>query len=387
MLDMMVNYSGWAILFLWLVAAGPFWIYLIRPRRLSRLATGQVEGGEWPLVSVIVVARDEDQAIEQALQSHAAIDYPNLELIAIDDRSTDQTGAIMDRAAAANPRMAVVHVTDLPADWLGKTHAMQEGYRASKGEWLLFTDGDVFFEPQTLRLAISHALAEKRDHVTVFPGLIPGGFWERIMIAIFGLLFTMRVKPWLVRTKLKLAYVGVGAFNLIRRDAYESIGTHERLRMEVADDLKLGKLVKMHGFRQDLLLADDLIRVRWQVGMGGVIRGLTKNAFASLNYSVPNLVFSTAILVVLGLVPYVGAVTLSGSAQWGHLAALAFIHLTFAAICRRSEITVFASLLFVVPWTVFLYIMWRSAVVTLRDGGVTWRDTFYPLDALRRNVV
>ena len=387
MLESIIDYSGWCILLMWLVGAGPCWIYLIRPRRLTRLSNGQIANDDWPLVSLIVVARDEGQAIGHALEAHAALDYPNLELIAVDDRSTDQTGQIMDRAAATNPRLRVVHVVDLPPDWLGKTHAMQEGYRASKGQWLLFTDGDVRFEPQSVRLAISHAVHQQRDHITAYPGLDPGGFWENLMIATFGLLFTMRVKPWLVRTRFKGAYVGIGAFNLIRREVYEAIGTHERLALEVADDLKLGKLVKMHEYRQDVLLADDLIHVRWQVGMGGVIHGLTKNAFAGLNYSVLNLVFSTAILMVIGLGPYVGAAMLTGSAQWGHLSALAFIHLTFAAVCVRGGASVLGSVIFAVPWTLFLYILWRSAFVTLRDGGVTWRDTFYPLETLRKNPV
>lgn len=387
MLESIIEYSGWCILFMWLVGAGPCWIYLIRPRRLTRLSNGQIANDDWPLVSLIVVARDEDQAIGRALGTYAALDYPNLEVIAVDDRSTDQTGSIMDRAAAADPRLRVVHVVDLPPGWLGKTHAMQEGYRASTGPWLLFTDGDVMFEPQSVRLAVSHAVRQQRDHVTVYPGLQPGGFWENLMIAMFGLLFTMRVKPWLVRTRFKGAYVGIGAFNLIRREVYEAIGTHQRLALEVADDLKLGKLVKMHHYRQDVLSADDLIRVRWQVGMGGVISGLTKNAFAGLNYSVLNLILSTAILVVIGLGPYVGALLLTESARWGHLYSLAFIHLTFAAICRRGRVSMLGSIIFVVPWTLFLYILWRSAFVTLRDGGVTWRDTFYPLDTLRKNPV
>ncbi len=387
MLESIIDYSGWCVLCIWLVAAGPFWVYLIRPRRLTRLSDGRIANDDWPLVSLIVVARDEDHAIGHALETHAALDYPNLEIIAVDDRSTDRTGEIMDHAAAADPRLHVVHVVDLPPDWLGKTHAMQEGYRASKGQWLLFTDGDVMFEPRSIRFAVSHAVRQRRDHVTVYPGLEPGGFWENLMIATFGLLFTMRVKPWLVRTRFKGAYVGIGAFNLIRREVYEAIGTHQRLAMEVADDLKLGKLVKMHEFRQDVLVADDLLRVRWQVGVGGVINGLTKNAFAALNYSLVNLVFSTAILAIIGFGPYLGAATLTGSAQWGHLAALAFLHLTFAAICMRSGVSFLASVIFVVPWMLFLYILWRSAFVTLRDGGVTWRDTFYPLETLRRNPV
>lgn len=387
MIESVIEYSGWCILFLWLVAAGPCWIYLIRPRRLTRLSDGQIANDDWPLVSLIVVARDEDQAIGRVLEAHAALDYPNLEVIAVDDRSTDRTGEIMDRAAAADPRLHVVHVVDLPSGWLGKTHAMQEGYRASTGQWLLFTDGDVKFEERSVRFAVSHAVRQQRDHVTAYPGLEPGGFWENLMIAMFGLLFTMRVKPWLVRTRFKGAYVGIGAFNLIRRDVYEAIGTHERLALEVADDLKLGKLVKMHEYRQDVLSADDLIRVRWQVGMGGVINGLTKNAFAGLNYSVLSLVLSTVILVVIGLGPYVGAALLSGFARWGHISSLAFMHLTFAAICRRGGVSVLGSVIFAVPWTLFLYILWRSAFVTLRDGGVTWRDTFYSLEALRKNPV
>jgi glycosyltransferase involved in cell wall biosynthesis len=353
--------------------------------RLKRLAARLAPPSIWPVVSVIVPARDEGAKIEQALSSLLAVDYPGLEIIAIDDRSQDATGAIIDRLSRQDSRLRVIHLAELPAGWLGKNQAMHQGARIARGEWLLFTDGDILFAPETLRLAISYTQHCGIDHLCMNPGLIPGGYWENAMTVCFGMLFLAAFKAWLIPTRWKGAYCGIGAFNLMRADVYGQIGGFEKLRLDVLDDVNLGWLVKQAGYRQELVTGDDLIRVRWQGSFWGVIGGLEKNSFAALHYSLGELVSSTLLLLVVFCVPYVGSCFWPQPVAWGYLSAVGLLHATYAFLAVRSGSGLRVAPVLPAMLMMFIFVLWRSALITLRQGGVRWRDTFYPLEELRRN--
>lgn len=381
----LVALTGWLIFFVWLAALLPSAVSLLA-RTLDR-RTAKLSGPEiWPLVSVIVPARDEKESIEESLCSHLATDYPRIEIIAVDDRSQDGTGEIMDRLSAADPRLHVVHISDVPEGWLGKNHALHVGAQRADGEYLLFTDGDVFFKPDTIRRAIAYAAHYRVDHLCFVPSMIPAGYWENSLVACFGLAFSVGVQPWLVPTSFKLVYVGVGAFNLVRADAYRQAGGHVPIRMDVVDDIKLGKLMKRSGFRQDILLPGDRVRVRWQNSAWDVIRGLEKNAFASQNYSLVAMGFLTLAFGLLLFLPYVAVPMLHDERCLGYAATLALLHVAYAV----------AGKLFGSGWSVWpafpvaalgmLLAFWRSAIITLRQGGVRWRGTFYPLSELRQQL-
>ena len=238
-----------------------------------------------PRMSLIFAARDEEEKLPAALASLAALDYPNLEIIAVDDRSTDATARILDDFAAAHERFRVVHVAELPCGWLGKPHALQRAYEASSGDWLVFTDADVRFKPEVLRRSVTIAREKKLDHLTLFCDVEMVGFWETVLITFFGLSFHMATDPYRVSNPHSRTYVGVGAFQMLKRSAYEAAGTHRRLAMEVVDDMKLGKIVKLAGLRSGVAVAQDLVAVRWHAGPGNLIRGVTKNFFASARFS------------------------------------------------------------------------------------------------------
>src|SRR5262249_51176913 len=178
-------------------------------------------------------------------------------------------------------RLRAIHVRELPADWLGKPHGLQKAYEASSGEWLVFTDADVHFAPDLLRRAIALAEARKLDHLTLFGDVEMNGFWDRALLTFFALGFSVASNASAVSNPKSKAYVGVGAFQLLRRTAYEASGTHARLAMEVVDDMKLGKIVKQAGFRSGAALAQSFVSVRWHSGLGNIIRGVTKNFFAT----------------------------------------------------------------------------------------------------------
>src|SRR5712692_8823511 len=231
-----------------------------------------------PRVAIIVPARNEEASIEQALTQLLALDYENYEVIAINDRSADRTGEIMDNVASASKgRLEVVHIRELPPGWMGKAHAMWTAARnAADCQWLLFTDADVMFRPDCLRRAIAYAETEPADHVVLFPRTVMKRPGEKMMLAFFQLMFVFGHRPWKVADPKAKDHIGVGAFNLVRRSVYVAVGTYAALRFEVVDDMKLGKVIKNAGFRQRNVLGrsvleKDLLEIRWAMGARGVV--------------------------------------------------------------------------------------------------------------------
>src|SRR5918996_2617128 len=202
-----------------------------------------------PPVSILLSARDEAQQLPPALATLLTQDYPNYQVVAVDDRSSDATARILNRAAACYPPLKVVHIAELPPGWLGKPHGLQRAYEVASGEWLVFTDADVRFEPKTLRRAMALVRQYQWDHLIFLGAVDVVGFWEKVAISYFVAGFIVGVQPWRVSDPYCGCYMGVGMFQLVRRSAYESIGTHRRLALEVVDDMKLDKLVKESGFR------------------------------------------------------------------------------------------------------------------------------------------
>src|SRR5260370_4879251 len=195
---------------------------------------------ECPSVSILFAERDEEDKLPAALATLMEIDYPNLEVIAVDDRSNDSTGRILDEFTAEHSRLRVVHVSRLPSGWLGKPHALLKAYEASTSDWLLFTDADVRFKPDVLRRAMALAKVRGLDHLTLMGDVEMVGFWETVLITFFGMAFNIATDPYRVANPNSRMYIGVGAFQLLKRSAYEGSGTHRRLAMEVVDDMKLG---------------------------------------------------------------------------------------------------------------------------------------------------
>src|SRR5262249_37089368 len=275
----------------------------------------------WPQVSIIVPARNEEQGIEAAMRSLLALDYPGFQVIAVNDRSSDSTGAILDRiAAGAGAGMRVLHLTELRAGWLGKPHAMAAGLAQAAGDWILFTDGDVVFRQDTLRRAIQFAERSAADHLVIFPTMLMETWSERMVGGFFQCMFVLAWghSPWKVADPEAPDYLGAGAFNLIRRNAFAAIGGLEPLRMEVIEDMKLGKLVKRGGFQQRIAFGRDLIRVHWARGAFGVVRNLTKNLFAFMNYQWPVAVLAAGVVLLVNVVPFVGAIAAPGWARLGY---------------------------------------------------------------------
>lgn len=375
-----------------------------------------VTPGGNPRVSIIVPARNEEETVEASLRSLLALDYDNYEVIAVNDRSTDRTGEIMEEMRASHPCakdaqewatlesqmphpvaqkatrvgqpiLRVIHHGELPAGWLGKPHAMWTGTNAATGEWLLFTDADVMFKPDSLRRAVAYAEAERADHLVLFPQMIMKTPGEFMMIAFFQTMFVFGHRPWKVADPTTKDHMGVGAFNLIRRSAYQSVGTYEALRMEVLDDMKLGKVVKEAGFRQRNVFGTDLISIRWANGAMGVVDNLTKNFFAVLSFQWWRTLISAFGLAFLNLMPFLGVWLAHGWARLPYAIALFAMFAVYIGMSWRSPVPPYYFLLHPVSTALFVYTLFRSMGLTLWNDGIVWRGTRYPLEELRKGMV
>ena len=350
------------------------------------------EAGCVPRVSIVVPARNEAEHIEAALRSLLRLDYPECEIIAINDRSTDETGAIMDRllvewqqqATSGLHRLRIIDLKELPPGWLGKTHAMWIAARRTTGKWILFTDADVVFSQDALRRAVVYAERQRADHLVVFPTMVMKGVGERMMMAFFQSQFVFAHRPWKVADPKARDHMGVGAFNLIRREVYEGIGTYERLRLAVLDDMKLGELVKQHGYRQRNVFGRDLLKLRWTVGTLGLVRNLTKNFFAILRFNPVWVVAAVVSMFVVNVGPFAGACVAHGWTRVGFILALLSILTLYIGLAKKSDVSWLCFLLHPVSAVLFCYAVSRSMVVTLARGGVVWRGTWYSLKELKR---
>jgi cellulose synthase/poly-beta-1,6-N-acetylglucosamine synthase-like glycosyltransferase len=343
---------------------------------------------DYPPVSVIIPALNEARNIEQALSSVLAMDYPNLEVIVVNDRSTDRTGEILARMGSENAMLKVVNVMELPPGWLGKNHALAKGASLAEGEYLLFTDADVVMAPSTLSRAIGRMLEGKLDHLTIWFGWKPPSTALRMFFNVFNIIFALYCQPWKVKDPKSRCHIGIGAFNLVRRTAYEAAGTHKTIAMRPDDDVKLGKLMKLYGFRQELVMGKDMVTVEWYATFRELVKGFEKNSFAVLDYSLPMLCAGTCALVGGFVVPFIMLFISSGPTLWTNMAVVA----VFALICLLNTdlhgSRFFPSILGIAPGAlIFIYFQWRSAMITYMNNGINWRGTHYPLDELRANRI
>ena len=373
------------------------WFSRIIDAALGMPSVADISRAEWdrspagiPRVSIIVPARNEEETIEQGMSTLLALDYGNYEVIAVNDRSTDRTGAIME-SIASNPahlgRLRVIHHSELPVGWLGKPHAMWTASNQASGDWLLFTDADVLFKVDVLRRAMAYAVEENADHLVVFPQMIMKQPGEFMMIAFFQTMFMFGHRPWKVADPKTKDHMGVGAFNLVRRSTYDAVGTYKALRMEVLDDMKLGKVIKNAGFAQRNVFGEDLISIRWAHGAMGVVNNLTKNFFALLSFQWWRTLLMAFALLFLNLGPFLGLAFAHGWARAPYAVALSAMFLIYLGMSLRSGVPPYYFLLHPVSTLLFTYTLMRSMFYTLWNDGVIWRGTKYPLDELRKGMV
>ena len=341
-----------------------------------------------PALTVIVPARNEAGRIADCLRSLVEQDYQNLRIIAVDDRSTDATGAIMDDLSAAAPhRPEAIHITQLPEGWVGKNHALAVAARkgiADGAEFLLFTDGDIVFSREILRRALAYAQSVSADHLVVFPTTLAHSRGESMLLACLHVLGMFAVRPWKIADPRANDAVGVGAFNLVRREAYLQLGGFDAMPLEVLEDLTLGRRVKRAGMRQRVAYAPGAVAVHWAPGLLGVLHGMTKNIFAVFRFRPAMLLAGAIGLAVLWIGPFV-LLFIPGARLATTVAILGILGM-YGVVSRRSLFSPLWAVTAPLAAALLVYSMLRSMGVTLYRGGVTWRGTFYPLNVLRQAV-
>jgi glycosyltransferase involved in cell wall biosynthesis len=343
-----------------------------------------------PSITVIVPARNEAEALPFCLESLLAQDYANLQIIAVDDRSTDATGSIIDRLASENPaKLKAIHITELPAGWLGKTHAMafaaREAIAMHHPDYLLFTDADIIFSPEILRRSLAQAEATDADHFVTFPTPIIKTTGEGMILGYLGVMGLWATRPWKASDPKAIRdSIGIGAFNLLRTDAYQKLGGFDALRMEILEDLTLARKVKLAHLRQRVAIAPEAVTLHWAAGAFGIVNVMTKNLFAIFRFRIGFALLASLWLALFCFGPI--AFLAVQSTRAAALISLLSIAALYALSARHSKISPWCAALFPVGALLFLYSLLRSMLTTLRDGGVTWRGTFYPLDQLRRNI-
>ena len=357
-------------------------------RRVERLEDiPPLEGGKLPSVSVIIPACNEEQGIATALTSVLNLDYPDLEIIVLNDRSTDSTPEILDRLAREYPRLRVIHIRELPAGWLGKNHALHLGAAEAEGEYLLFTDADVHLASDTLRRAVARMETRNLDFLCLlFRMIAPGHLLSLLIADSLSTWFTL-LKPWLIPRQESPYFMGIGAFNLVRRSSYEGFCGHRSIRLCPLDDVLLGRIAKVSGGRCDCLNGGRFVSLDWYQSVAAMVHGLRKNTFALIDYRPGLLLGGTAAVLSFQILPLWGLLLIEGIPRLLCAAVVAVNVLALALAARAFQMDLRCLYWFPVTPYIKLYTVWRAMLTTLIRGGIDWRGTFYSLEELRRHKV
>jgi len=350
-----------------------------------RMTDWDIDPATNPTLTVIVPAKDEAENIAATLDALLQADYKHLHILAINDRSTDNTGTILNDYVAQHPtKITTLHITDLPDGWLGKTFALSTATDHTQSDYLLFTDADVLFSPSILRRAVTYAEASRADHLVVLPTMQIKRWTEGMVLGFFQVLGLWASRPWRVGDiNSSRDIVGVGAFNLVRRDALSELGGWAPQRLAVLEDVTLGRRIKAAGMRQRIAFAPGFVLVHWAAGLRGLMRVMVKNMFSAFNFRP---------LLLLGMILWVTLFFLApiaGLAWWGtlipSLLILGCIASMYRAIGQVSEINPRYAWLYPLGAITFIAVMLRSMATVTFQRGVVWRGTHYALADLRQH--
>jgi len=380
---MLFFYNSVLVTIFWVLLSAYLLINSYRIKFLRTLKTSEILTE--PAIAIIIAVRNEEEELEKALNSVCNLNYSNYRLVLVNDRSTDRTPQILESFAQGFSHVTVIHINKLPDGWLGKSHALYQGYLNSREEWLLFTDGDVSFKPDTLTKAISYSITQQLDHLVLLPHIHSRSALFNSVLATFKIMFDLQYRPWAAKNPHSGASIGMGAFNLVRRTAYETAGTHLRFALHPNDDLQLGEHIKSSGHKQDVLYGDEQIQYEWYNSLNAFINGLMKNAFSSVNYSFLKAVINSIAALLFFVLP-VPVLLVSGVPQQQYLAAIILLS-QLALYLLKPALHARWWYVLIIPFAaaVISFIMLKSAILTTLQRGIYWRENFYPLSQLKKH--
>ena len=339
-----------------------------------------------PKISLIIAACNEGQVIQHALKTLAAQDYPDLEMIIVNDRSTDDTGDIIDAFARTDARVKAVHIDQLPEKWLGKVHALHQGAKIASGDWLIFTDADIHFKQGVLQQAMAYVLKEQTDHLVLFPKVLASSFLLNVAISAFESMLLATINLGGLKKPGMRSFVGVGAFNMVKKSIIDKAGGLEWLRMEVIDDMGLGLMVKKTGGCSSIAYAGEHVKVDWYPGLIAMFKGLEKNAFG------PGIAYNYTVLILMVVMIWLLCLAPVMALAWSDLIYIqslgVFSWLVFFVFLIVSKLKFDMSILpglFFQPGLFFISCMMiNSAIKCKMQGGINWRGTIYPVAELKK---
>ena len=376
---------SWATVILWLVAALFTLRGLARQKPIPPIDNDTFTNKEVPLVSILVPARNEEhRLLVQSFFSFLSQDYGNFEVVAVNDRSTDKTGPIMQEIAKSNEKLRIIEGAELPEGWLGKPHALQQAFEASRGEWVLATDADVVFDKRAVRTAMVQALNNDYDALTFIPRINCFSFWERVFMPTFGWFCVMAYPTYRVNNPERPEAMGIGGFFLIKREALNRVGQYKAIKAEVADDLRTAEELKRSGARLRIEYAPDLAHTRMQTSLKEIWEGFTKNLFAGTKFSLSKTILAIAAIAFSAIAPPVFALICAALIFFsGHveliklLVPLSFVYALqiFVFTVINYEWKVSIAYAFTVPLghALFVAILVNSAIKIASGKGVMWK--------------
>lgn len=332
----------------------------------------------YPRVSLIVPASNEERTIGPALSSLLAMDYPNFEVIAVNDRSQDRTGEVLDGLQKRHKNLRVIHVSTLPEGWLGKVHAQHVALREVTGEWILFTDADVHYGKETLKKALHYCEDNQLEFLTLIPHISAQSPVLKVCMSQFLVAGSLGIDIPKIRRTDRREAIGCGAFNLAKRSAYERTPGIEWLRMEVIDDGGFAYMMKSIGAKSDILSGLGELQLEWYPTVKAYVHGLEKNSFSIFQYRLSAVVvFSILLWAWIG-----GLLVAPWCAPAWVLALLAAAYVLYQAsnyclLRKLSDFPMYVLAFLPLVLGLSLYVTWRSTVLFLWRGGIYWRGTFY----------
>ncbi|MBE3069748.1 MAG: glycosyltransferase, partial [Planctomycetes bacterium] len=346
-----------AVLAIWVYRA--LLVYLPGSRGPILSADTIPDAPDTGLVSVIVPAKDEEANIRAALDTLRAQDYPNLEIIVVDDRSRDRTAEIVREVAAEDPRVRLVQVRELPAGWFGKPHAMHVGAGEARGRWLLFVDADCRQAPFSVRAGVSFLAANQGDMLSLWSVLEMHGFWENAVQPVAGSVLVAWFRPgWVNNPRRRTAFAN-GQYILIRRATYEAVGGYEPVRSQIVEDIAFARHVKGSGHRLLNATGEGLFTTRMYDSLPAMYRGWTRIYYGAF-LSVAWLLAVMALTFAFTLLPFI---------------VLAVTSVRMAA----GDASLWTLLGFVLTGGAILALFVTMRRLFVLSGGCAWLLVFYPL--------
>jgi chlorobactene glucosyltransferase len=337
-----------------------------------------------PLVSALVPARDEERNIARCLRSLLAQDYPRMEILVLDDQSSDGTAAIVEEMAREDGRLVLLHGQPLAADWHGKAYACYQLARVASGEWLLFTDADTEHAPSAVSASVAMAQQTSADLLSLFPEFVAGGWWERLMLPVIPFALLAGLPLSLMRgARWPRAAVALGPFMLFSRRGYWRCGGHAAVRTNIVDDMGLAHQIRKTGGRLVMADGSGLVRVRMYRGLRDLWQGVSKSVFAALHYS-----WATLALAFAGVgAAFVGPFVFLGVGLWRSETSRAWVGLPFVqivliwaaalAVARRLRMSQGMAFLRPLTMAVTMIIAVHSSWCARLGLGTVWKGRSY----------